>query len=122
MTQSREATTSIAVAESPFDLDALYEAIDAVGPQAVLDLTHAMVEAALEDISRLNEMSENETIRALHAIRGAAACCGALHLSQIAYAKNLCLPLDDADILELMEAVRTTRKWLRESFPADIDV
>lgn len=103
-----------ATPELPFDIEVLREAIDALGLEPVVDLSRRMVETARSDIESLAEMDNEEMARVLHGMSGAAACCGASRLANLAAAKMGALPLRDHDIDELMDAVDATQDWIEK--------
>ena len=98
--------------EVRFDAAAVHEAIEAVGAQSVLELGNNMIDAVLADIDKLHLMSDVEARHALHAMRGAAACCGASGLAQLAAAKYRSSGLSLSDIQNLRQAALVTRNLL----------
>ena len=98
--------------EVRFDAAAVHEAIEAVGEQSVLELGNNMIAAVLADLDKLHLMSDVEARHALHAMRGAAACCGASGLAQLAGAKYCSSGLSLSDIQDLRQAALGTRDLL----------
>lgn len=103
-----------AKSELPFDIEILSEAIDALGLEPIIDLSRRMVDTARSDIERLSKIDSEEVARVLHGMSGAAACCGASRLANLAAAKISAKPLRDDDISELMDAVDATQNWIEK--------
>lgn len=85
------------------------EGADALGHDAMLELSLNMADTALSDLEKLIEADGDEAHRLLHGLKGAASSCGATRLATMAEQKMRSLPLSPADVDELRRIVSLTR-------------
>lgn len=100
------------ISAEPFDLEAISDAVDALGLEPVIELSRRMIDACCKDLDEILGLYDAEAYRVLHALSGAAACCGARELSELAKVKARCLPLEPSDVLEMRRLARDTRHWI----------
>lgn len=99
---------------TPIDISIFSEGVEAVGQVQMRALCSNMIRLCFNDLDRLSSTNFEEFKIVCHRIAGAAAPCGATHLSRLASAKENGTAFSQRDLGELREAVMEAQSWYEQ--------